>query len=96
MLHGYLDLPTFTFFDEKNSWTGSVFQNFNYKIMLKTNDDQKTLYSTIWLGTKCFDLIDQSEYVFEFNEEFSPQGLEETIKKINEKVEEYKNNGGKF
>ena len=96
MLHGYLDLPTFTFFDEKNIWTGSVFQNFNYRIMLKANDDAKELYGVIWEGKKCFDLVDSSEYIEEFHEEFSPEGLEEMRAKLNERVEKYKQNGGLF
>lgn len=96
MLHGYLDLPTFTFFHEKNIWTGSVFQNFNYRIMLKTNDDAIELYGVIWEGMKCFDLVDSSEYIEEFHEEFSAEGLEAMIEKLNDRVEKFKSNGGHF
>lgn len=96
MLNGYLDLPTFTFFQEKNIWTGSVFQEFNYRIMLKAEDEKKELYGVIWLGKKCFDLIDKSEYIDEFHEEFSPEGLKTMIEKLNAKAEEYWKNGGKF
>ncbi len=89
MLHGYLDLPTFTFFDFKNIWTGSVFQEFNYRIMYKSKDDADYLYGVIWLGKKCFDLIDPKDYICEFYEDFSPEGLETLTAKINEKAEEY-------
>jgi len=47
MLNGYLDLPTFTFFDFKNIWTGSVFQEFNYRIMYRQNDGSDELYGVI-------------------------------------------------
>ncbi|MBR1392346.1 MAG: hypothetical protein IJ561_00760 [Ruminococcus sp.] len=97
MLHGYLDLPTFTFWRENNIWTGSVFQNFNYRIVQKKlEDDTKVLYSVIWLGSLCFDLVKPEDYVCEHHEEFSPEGLERTIEFLNSKVEEYKQNGGKL
>lgn len=96
MLHGYLDLPTFTFFDFKNIWTGSVFQEFNYRIMYRSNDGADELYGVIWLGKKCFDLINPEEYICEFHEEYSAEGLDSLTIKINEKAEEYRKNGGKF
>lgn len=90
MLHGYLDLPTFTFFNEKNIWTGSVFQDFNFKIFLKTEDDKQSLCALTWLGRKCFDLIKPDEFTNELYEEFSPEGLEIIIAKLNELVEQFK------
>ncbi len=96
MLHGYFDLPTFTFFEEKNIWTGSLFREFNYRIMSKSTDDGSELYSVVWDGMKCFDLIDKSEYKAEFHEENSPDGLEKTIEKLNKTADEYRANGGKF
>lgn len=91
MLHGYLDLPTFTFFEEKNIWTGSLFQNFNYRIMLKSSEDSKELYGVTWEGMLCFDLIDPADYTSEFHEEFSPEGLEKITAEINAEAEKYKN-----
>ena len=38
MLHGYIDIPTIYFFEEKNIWTGSVFNEFNYRIMPVENE----------------------------------------------------------
>lgn len=97
MLHGYLDLPTFTFFKEKNIWTGSIFQNLNYRIMSKTSDDDiKQLYAVIWLGEKCFDLTNSNEYIVEFYEEFSPDGLKKIIENLNQKADKYKKNNGRF
>lgn len=96
MLNGYLDLPTFTFFDFKNIWTGSVFQEFNYRIMYRQNDGSDELYGVIWLGKKCFDLTGPESYICEFHEEYSPAGLDELAKKINEKADEYRRNDGSF
>lgn len=44
MLHGYFDLPTFYFFQEKNIWTGSLYTNFNYRITPK-NQTKKRIES---------------------------------------------------
>lgn len=90
MLHGYIDIPTIYFFEEKNIWTGSVFDNFNYRIMPVKTDEKSELYSVIWYGKKCFDLVDNSEYAYEFHEEFSAEGLDILTEKINSAVEQYK------
>lgn len=96
MLHGYFDLPTFTFWEEKNIWTGSLFQTFNYRIFRNKIDDAEDLCAVGWYGMKCFELTPAEEYKFEFHEEFSPEGLKSLIVKLNEKAEEYKKAGGKL
>ena len=90
MLHGYIDIPTIYFFEEKNIWTGSLFQEFNYRIMRVDADDKSELYAVIWYGKKCFDLVDKSEYVLEMHEELSAEGLEVITDKINTAADEYK------
>ena len=62
MLHGYLDLPTFTFWEFKNIWTGSMFSTFNYRIVkdeISSTEDiyEKTnvLLTTVWYGTYSFE-----------------------------------------
>lgn len=92
MLHGYIDIPTIYFFEEKNIWTGSVFQDFNYRIMNVENGDKRELYAVIWYGRKCFDLVDSKDYVLEMHEELSAEGLETITDKINKAACEYKNN----
>ena len=81
MLNGYLDLPTFTFFDFKNIWTGSVFQEFNYRIMYRQNDGSDELYGVIWLGKKCFDLTGPKAIFVNFMRNTLPQGLTNLQKK---------------
>ena len=91
MLQGYIDIPTIHFFKEKNIWTGSAFDSFNYKIMPVKTDEKSELHCVVWYGKKCFDLVDSSEYACEFHEEFSAEGLEKLVEKLNKSVDEYKN-----
>lgn len=92
MLHGYFDLPTFTFFDEKNIWTGSMFKTFNYRIIpikYKADEDEKSeLHVLVWYGTDCFTKI--SEFIAEYHEDFSADGLEKCIADLTVEFEKYK------
>lgn len=92
MLHGYFDIPTFTFFDEKNVWSGSMYRNFNYRIepiKAKPDDSAKSeLHLIIWYGNKC---IDKAENIHaHFHKDFSPQGLDECIQILNDEFEKFK------
>ena len=55
MLHGYFDIPTFHYFEEKNTWSGS---------------DEKELYVRVWYGTKCVTEVTDfvAEYHEEYSE----------------------------
>lgn len=88
MLHGYIDIPTYNFFKEKNIWTGSLFQKFNYRIMPISTEEKKELYCVIWYGDLCYDLTE--EFVSELHEDLSDEGLKNLIEKINQAAEEYK------
>ncbi|MBR1862614.1 MAG: hypothetical protein IJ806_00820 [Ruminococcus sp.] len=92
MYHGYFDLPTFTFFDEKNIWTGSLYRNFSYRITpvkRKPDDEKKSeLHVYVWYGIQCFDNI--KEFEAEYSEEFSPEGLESCIEKLSAEFEKFK------
>lgn len=92
MLHGYFDLPTFTFFDEKNIWTGSMFKYFNYRIIpikKKADEDgESELHVLVWYGTQCFTKV--TDFVAEYHEEFSAQGLEKAISDLTDEIEKFK------
>lgn len=92
MLHGYFDLPTFYFFDEKNIWTGSLYNNFNYRITpkkaKKDSDEKSELKVAVWYGKKCFDTAE--ELVAQYSEEFSPKGLEACIEDLTKEFEHFK------
>lgn len=91
MLHGYIDIPTIYFFEEKNIWTGSAFGQFNYRIMPTQNDDgEKELHTIIWFGKLCFDLIDSNDYEKEFHHPLTAEGLADLTEKINMEIEEFK------
>lgn len=94
MLKGYFDLPTITFFTQKNIWTGSLFTDFSYRITpINIKGDENTpalkeLHTQVWYGTQCFSLV--KEFVCEFHEPMTAEGLEKTIAHLTEAVEQYK------
>ncbi len=87
MLHGYFDLPTFTFFDEKNIWCGSLYTTFNYRIE-PIKGDESELDVKVWYGTECITKV--KDFAAEFHEPFSPEGLEKAISDLTEEFEKYK------
>jgi hypothetical protein len=87
MYHGYIDVPTFAYFDFGNTWTGSLLNDFNYRIVPKAKDEPPVLKVYIWYGVVCFDL---AETVDEFEEEFSAEGYERVIDKLNKLIGEYR------
>lgn len=92
MLHGYFDLPTFTFFDEKNIWTGSMFKTFNYRIIPEKHkaDEEKEseLHVLVWYGLDCFTKVEN--FIAEYHNEFSAEGLEQCIKDLTVEIEKFK------
>lgn len=94
MLHGYFDLPTFTFFNDenKNIWTGSLYRNFSYRIKpvvrKEEEEGESELHVYVWYGIECFDKVEK--FVAEYSEEYSPAGLEECIKVLTEEFEKFK------
>lgn len=92
MLHGYFDLPTFYFFEEKNIWTGSLYKYFNYRITpkkaAKDSDEKSELKVAVWYGTMCFDMAE--ELAAQYSEDYSPEGLEACIADLTKEFEHFK------
>lgn len=88
MYHGYIDVPTFAYFDFGNIWSGSLLKDFNYKIIPKAKDEPPVLKVVIWYGSLCLELSTVAE---EFEEEFSAEGYERVIERLNEKIDAYRN-----
>ena len=92
MLHGYFDLPTFSFFEQNNIWTGSMFRYFSYRIMpikRKPDDEKKSeLHLYVWYGLECFDNV--KSFVAEYSEDYSQEGLDAIIEKLSAEFEKYK------
>ena len=65
------DIPGFTYFAEKNNYTGSVGNVFNYKIV---NGD--VLNVTVWMGKFCLAKTPEEDVVAVSEFERSPEGLE--------------------
>ena len=87
LLHGYFDLPTFTFFDEKNIWTGSLYKTFNYRITPIKGDESELLVQ-IWYGMDCYTKVE--DFVSEYHEEFSADGLTKAIEDLTAEFEKFK------
>ncbi len=87
MYHGYIDVPTFAYFDFGNIWSGSLLGDFNYKIIPKSKDDPPVLKTVIWYGKRCLESSDIKE---EFEEEFSAEGYERVIERLNGIIEKYR------
>ena len=94
MLKGYFDLPTITFFNQKNIWTGSLYTNFNYRITpinIKGDEETKSLkelHTQVWYGTQSFSFV--KDFVCEFHEDMTSEGLEKTIADLTQALEEFK------
>lgn len=87
MYHGYIDVPTFAYFDFGNTWTGSLLTDMNYRIVPKAKDEPPVLKVYVWYGVVCFELAEMAE---EFEEELSDEGYQRVIGRINAIAEEYR------
>lgn len=80
-----LGLPVFSYFKQKNPFSGSIGQKFNYKIWCG-----ETLSVKAWKGLTCFTKTPRENFLGETEAELSPEGLEEVKEWICRKYEEYK------
>ena len=48
MYRGNIDLPTFTYFDFGNVWTGSLLGTFNYRIDPQSKAEPPKLSVSVW------------------------------------------------
>jgi len=77
------DIPGYTYFGEKNNYTGSYANRFNYKIV---NGD--TLTVTVWMGKFCLAKTPEEDVVASQEFERSPEGLESLKTWLEEKLAE--------
>ncbi|MCR5120934.1 MAG: hypothetical protein K6B74_00780 [Ruminococcus sp.] len=99
MYHGYIDVPTFAYFDFGNTWTGSLLSEFNYRIVPKkppkpkkgeeppANPEPACLEVTVWYGKDCLAVSEPQEV---FKEDYSAEGYEKVIAALNERIEKYR------
>lgn len=87
MYHGFIDVPTFAYFDFGNVWIGSLLNDLNYKISPLKKNEPPVLRTEIWHGRECFELAENIE---SFDNEFSEQGYEKTLEELNSRIAEYK------
>lgn len=89
MYHGYVDLPTFSYFTFGNIWSGSLLGDYNYKIIPKGKDEPPVLHTIVWYGTLCLEKTEPAE---EFDFPLTDEGYEEMIAALNEKIDTYRKN----
>lgn len=101
MYHGYIDVPTFSYFEFGNVYSGSLLDDFNYHIARNKSEDGTYIFtSAVWRGKICFESIDKNQEAkisgaFEkFEDDFSEDGYEKLIDRINEKIQEILNELG--
>ena len=87
MYHGNIDLPTFVYFDFGNVWTGSLLGSFNYRIEPQPKNEPPRLQVSVWYGGECYD---KAEIAETFEEEFSAEGYERVIERLNAMIDEYR------
>lgn len=86
MYHGLIDVPTFAYFDFGNIWMGSLLGDMNYRIEPLKKAEPPALKVSVWYGEICFEL---GQISTEFEEEFSDDGYQRAIARINELAAEY-------
>ncbi|MDD6826954.1 MAG: hypothetical protein PUE12_12740 [Oscillospiraceae bacterium] len=79
------DIPGFTYFSEKNIYTGSINNLFNYKI---TTGEK--LSAVIWLGKFCLAKTPDDKIIANADFELTKEGLDELKNWLNQKYEENK------
>lgn len=89
MYHGYIDVPTFAYFNFGNIWTGSLLTDYNYRILPLKKEDPPVLMAEIWHGRKNRMLVAEEDVEF-FTQEFSAEGYEKLLAELNKRISEYK------
>ena len=99
MYHGYIDVPTFAYYEFGNVWTGSVFGEFNYRITPKkppkpkkgeeapAEQEPPCLLAEIWYGKFCCDVSEKAETI---KEDYSDEGYGRIIDALNERIKKYR------
>ena len=80
------DIPGYTYFAEKNKYTGSVGNIFNYKILSGDN-----LSIIVWKGKFCLAKTPEEDIIEKAEFELTPEGLDSLKQWLSEKYESFKN-----
>lgn len=85
MAEKIFDIPGFSYFAEKNHYSGSALKYFNFKIWYGEEFVVK-----VWYGKTCYSCTPAEEIAGEFTAEFSPESLPKIEKWLTEQLEAYK------
>lgn len=80
------DIPGFTFFSEKNNFSGSALKTFNYKIWFGEEFTVK-----VWYGVNCYSCTAPEDIVAEKKFEFNAESLVDIEKWLEVQLEVFKN-----
>ena len=83
------DIPSFTYFSEKNIYSGSASRTFNYKIWYG-----ETFAAKVWYGYNAFESTPEDEIIGEFQAEFSENGLEQIKDWLVKQYDSFKQSAG--
>ncbi len=78
-----IDIPGFTYFSEKNIYSGSINHVFNFKIY-----PGEKFSVVLWSGWKCIDKTPEENIIEKKEFEFNSDGLDELISWIYDKYTE--------
>ncbi|MBE6852634.1 MAG: hypothetical protein E7505_04075 [Ruminococcus sp.] len=78
------DIPGFTYFAEKNKYTGSVDNVFNYKII--TGDKLEII---VWKGKFCLDKTPENDIIDKAEFELTPDGLDAMKEWLRQKHDDF-------
>mgnify|MGYP003501607773 CR=1 FL=1 len=79
------DIPEFTYFAEKNHYSGSIMKTFNYKIWF---GEEFTV--RVWYGLNCYSATPKEEIAAEKCFEFIPESLDMIRQWLTEQLEIFK------
>lgn len=85
MVEKKFDIPEFTYFSQKNHYSGSAMKKFNYKIWYGDSFSVK-----VWYGVNCFSCTNSEEIVAEREFEFKPESLDEIQSFLISEAEKFK------
>lgn len=80
------DIPEFTYFEQKNHYSGSAMKKFNYKIWYGEKFTVK-----VWYGVNCYSCTNPEEIVAEKEFEFIPESLNAIDEFLVSEAEKFKN-----
>ncbi len=85
MAEKYFDIPAFSYFEQKNHYSGSAMKKFNYKIWYGDEFCVK-----VWYGVNCYSCTKPEEIVAEKHFEFKAESMDDIQNFLKDESEKFK------